>query len=104
MQVNGKLVAFEDFLFLIQLHCLMRVAFLYDILEVMSALKEISRADFEDSLLLALVPEAELFEECLRLEFVNDTYTNVGLKSIEYSDETYQTSRTHPWPWSDAVS
>ena len=56
----------------------MRVAFLYDILEVMSALEKIASSDLEDSLLLALIPEAELFEECLRFKFINDSYTNVG--------------------------
>ena len=73
-------MTFEDFFFLIQLYCLMRVAFLYDILEFMSALKEVASSYFEYSLLLALIPEAELFEECLRLEFINDSYTNVGVK------------------------
>ena len=76
-QVNRKLMTLKDFFFLIQLHGLMRVAFLYDFLEVISAHEEVASANLIQFLFLALIAEADLFKECLRLELFSDCYEKV---------------------------
>ena len=69
-QVNCMAVVLDDCLFSIELHSLMFVALLDNLLEVFSALVQLLRSEVENLLLLILVSEAELLHECLLSEVI----------------------------------